>query len=144
MKLKYFHKSHLISWLFSVIRNKPRDEKELLKELRFTIGEQYENYEFGLKSYGSETINGLTYEVYLYDKDDFKTLFGIPIDKGIWLYFNADVLSCVEYRFDGNHFDYLLNEINNSLGSKIIQNISEELFIRLKNNTILGIIITNP
>lgn len=52
MNPKYYSKSHLIRWLFSIIGLKPKVTKQLLKELKFTIGEQYENYEFDLKNFG--------------------------------------------------------------------------------------------
>ncbi|CAA0239742.1 hypothetical protein [Tenacibaculum maritimum] len=108
--------SHLIRWLF-LITGIFRSEKKILKLLKFTIGEQYENYEFVLKSKGDKTVNEICYEIYLYEKDDFKTLFDLPITRGILLLFNADILSAVYYRFKGNHFEYLLKQINKRLPS---------------------------
>ncbi len=108
--------SHLIRWLFLVI-GVFRSKKKLLKLFRFSIGEQYEDYEFVLKSLGEKTINEICYEIYLYEKDDFKTLFNLPISRGILLLFNADILSAVYYRFQGNHFEYLLKQINKKLPS---------------------------
>ncbi len=110
--IKYKFISHLKRWLFLV-----RGKRKLLKQFRFTIGEQYENYEFVLKSLGEKTANKICYEIYLYEKDDFKTLFDLPISRGILLLFNADILSAVYYRFQGNHFEYLLNHINKRLPS---------------------------
>ncbi len=110
MNPKYYSKSHLIRWLFSIIGLKPKGTKQLLNELKFTIGEQYENYEFDLKDFGSKTINGLTYEIYLYNKGTFQTLFGLPV-KSILLYFNADILSCVEYRFEEKYVKILAKEL---------------------------------
>jgi len=90
-------------------------KKQILQELRFTISQQYENYEFDLDCKGEKTINNITYEVYHYINDDFDKLFGIPISKGIFLLFNADILSAVYFSFAGNHYDYLLNKINSYL-----------------------------
>lgn len=89
--------------------------KELRNKLRFTIGDQYEAYEFNLKSQGTKTINSINFEIYLYDKTDFESLFDIPISRGILLLFNADILSCIYYRFNGNHFNNLLNQLNSYL-----------------------------
>lgn len=113
MKIRYY-KSHLIRWLFSIIGLKPKGTKQLLKELKFTIGEQYENYEFELENRGSKTVNGLTYEIYLYTKGTSQILFGLPV-KSIYLYFNGDILSCVEYEFKGNQVVYLKRKINKYL-----------------------------
>lgn len=118
---------------FSIIGLKPKGTKQLLKELKFTIGEQYENYEFDLKDFGSKAINGLTYEIYLYDKGNFQTLLGLPV-KSILLYFNADILSCVEYRFKGNQFDYLLYRISNYLDIGISQKASKKAVFKLKGS----------
>lgn len=91
------------------------DRIELYKTLKFEIGEQYENYEFDLKSKGDKTVNDICYEIYLYEKRDFKMLFNLPISRGILLLFNADILSAVYYRFEGNHFEYLLKQLNKRL-----------------------------
>lgn len=142
MNSKYYSKSHLIRWLFSIIGLKPKGTKQLLKELKFTIGEQYENYEFDLKDFGSKTINGLTYEIYLYNKGAFQTLFGLPI-QSILLYFNADILSCVEYEFEGNQFDYLLNRISSYLGIVITQKASKKAVFKLNKEVVLEIRVEN-
>lgn len=149
--------SHLKRWLFLVIGifiNKVK----LIKLLRFTIGEQYESYEFVLKSKGEKTVNDISFEMYLYEKDDFKMLFDLPISRGILLLFNADILSAVYYRFEGNHFEYLLKQINKKLPSKnkmvidpfrayratchLDSNTVLELLVKEDGNT--GISIRNP
>ncbi len=106
--------SHLIRWLF-LVKSIFRSEKNLFKLLRFTIGEQYESYEFVLKPKGEKKINGICYEIYLYEKGDFNILFNLSISRGILLLFNADILSAVYYRFKGNHFEYLLKQLNKGL-----------------------------
>lgn len=142
MKTRYF-KSHLIRWLFSII-GIPKDEKKLLKELKFTIGEQYENYEFDLQEQGSKTVNGLTYEIYLYTKGTSQTLFGLSV-KSIFLYFNGDILSCVEYELIGNNFEYLKRQINKYLPRT--QKMRIDPFIRntatttLSNDTKLELLV---
>lgn len=136
--------SHLKRWLF-LVTGIFRSEKNLLKQLRFTIGEQYENYEFVLKSKGEKTIKGICYEIYLYEKDDFKMLFDLPISRGILLLFNADILSAVYYRFQGNHFEYLLKQINNYLpkNSKMIIDpfIAYRATCNLDSNTVLELLV---
>ncbi len=128
-------KSHLIRWLFSII-GIPMGEKQLLRELKFIIGEQYDNYEFNLEDKGSKTINKLTYEMYLYQKDNFKELFDLPISRGILLLFNADVLASVYYRFKGNHFEYLLKAINSYLPRS--QKMIIDPFVKYRATTILS------
>ncbi len=142
MNPKNYSKSHLIRWLFSIIGLKPKGTKQLLQELKFTIGEQYENYEFDLKDFGSKTINGLTYEIYLFTKGTSQTLFGLPV-KSVLLYFNADILSCVEYEFEGNQFNYLVNEIDSYLVIGITHNISKKTVFKLNKEVVLEIIVEN-
>lgn len=142
--LKEIFKSHLKRWLF-LVTGIFKSEKNLLKQLRFTIGEQYENYEFDLKSKGEKTVNGICYEIYLYEKGDFKTLFGLPISRGIVLLFNADILSAVYYRFRGNHFKYLLKQLNKQLPSKnkmvIDPFVAYRATCNLDTNTILELLV---
>ena len=142
--LKEIFKSHLKRWLF-LVTGIFKSEKNLLKQLRFTIGEQYENYEFDLKSKGEKTVNGICYEIYLYEKGDFKTLFGLPISRGIVLLFNADILSAVYYRFKGNHFKYLLKQLNKQLPSKnkmvIDPFVAYRATCNLDTNTILELLV---
>ncbi len=146
MILQYKHriKSHLKGWLF-LVKSIFRSERKLLKTLGFNIGEQYENYEFVLKSKGEKTIKGICYEIYLYEKDDFKILFDLPISRGILLLFNADILSAVYYRFQGNHFEYLLKQINKRLPSNNKMEIDPFIVYRatynLESNTVLELLV---
>lgn len=144
MKTRYY-KNHLIRWLFSIIGIKPKGIEQLLKELKFSIGEQYENFEFDLKDFGSKSINGLTYEIYLFNKGTVTTLFGLPIDKGILLYFNADILSCVEYRFKGNKLDDLLDRISRYLDIGIIKKNDpyKDFIFTLKDDLLLDLKVSN-
>ncbi len=143
MIIKYA-RSHLIRWLF-FITSIFRSEKKILKLLRFTIGEQYENYEFVLQSLGEKTINKICHEIYLYEKGDFKTLFDLPISRGILLVFNADILSAVYYRFQGNHFEYLLKHINKRLPSNNRMVVDPFTVYRatcnLDSNTVLELLV---
>lgn len=142
--LKEIFNSHLKRWLF-LVTGIFRSEKNLLKTLRFTIGEQYENHEFVLSSKGEKTVNKICYEIYLYEKDDFKTLFDLPISRGIVLLFNADILSAVYYRFQGNHFEYLLKQINKRLSSKnkmvIDPFVAYRATCHLNSNTVLELLV---
>jgi len=89
--------------------------KSLLKELRFTIGEQCELNEFNLKTVESTFINGLEYENYEYIKGDFKTLFGLQLLNNIILQYNGDILSSIIYNLDLNDLDSLIDELNDYL-----------------------------
>lgn len=119
----------------------------LLKELRFTIGEQYELNEFNLKSLESTFINGLEYENYEYIKDDFKALFGIEFSSNVILQYNGDILLSVIYNFALNDLDYLIKQLNNylpfrrkleiaklSLGQTINISITQQLRLKLDVN----------
>ena len=141
---KYKLISHLKRWLF-LVTGIFRSKKRLLKQLRFTIGEQYENYEFDLKSKGEKTVNDICYEIYLYEKGDFKMLFDLPISRGIVLLFNADILSAVYYRFQGNHFEYLLKQTNKRLPSKnkmvIDPFVAYRATCHLDSNTVIELLV---
>lgn len=84
----------------------------LLKELRFTIGEQYELNEFNLKSIESTFSHGLEFDSYEYVKDDFKALFGLEFSNNIILQYNGDILYSVIYEFVLNHHKHLCSEIS--------------------------------
>lgn len=115
MSLKKLTKP-LKRWLFLLLsKNKiPTNTiEDLQKTLKFEIGEQYEKYEFHLKfiKHIKSGIKKITYEMYLYEKEDFIELWGLPISRGIVLLYNADILEAVFYRFSGDKFDYLLSKI---------------------------------
>lgn len=137
-------KSHLIRWLFSII-GIPRGKNQLLNSLKFIIGEQYDKYEFCLEEKGEKTIKDITYDLYLYAERDFSELFGLSISRGILLLFNADVLEAVYFRFNGNHFEYLLKEINSYLPInekiQIDPFINNKATVYLSENMILEILL---
>lgn len=89
--------------------------KDLLKILKFKIGEQYDEQEFNLQSKGEVKQNSVIYDMYQYEKDDLTQIFNIPITRGVFLLYNADVLCAVYYRFSGNQFEVLFNSINSCL-----------------------------
>tara|TARA_R110002096_G_scaffold404761_1_gene602614 strand:+ start:240 stop:653 length:414 start_codon:yes stop_codon:yes gene_type:complete len=95
--------------------------KSLLKELRFTIGEQYELNEFNLKTLKSTFSNGLEYENYEYIKDDIKTVFGVELSSNIILQYNGDILSGIIYKLDVKDLGSLIKKLNDylPLGKKI-------------------------
>lgn len=106
--------SHLKRWLFSILSFTPGEEL-LLQQFRFTIGEHYEDYEFDLEVKDSVVVNDIMHDSYKYIKDDFSTLFGLEISRGIILLFNFDILTAVYYRFHGDRFDYLIETISRFL-----------------------------
>ncbi len=97
------------------------NEKNIYRELKFVIGEQYENYEFDLESVDLGLSLTLMYDCYKYIKGDFKTLFDLEITKEIYLLFNADILSAVAYRFEGNQYEYLRDKINTYLETPMVE-----------------------
>lgn len=107
-------KSHLLRWLFLVLR-KSSKTSNFLGDLKFEIGEQYEKYEFDLEEKGCRANAGITYDLYKYIKNDFSSLFELEITRGVFLLFNADILSAVFYRFQGNQFYKILDTINRKL-----------------------------
>lgn len=104
--------------------------KSLLKELRFTIGEQYELNEFSLKTIESTFINGLEYESYEYIKSDFKALFGVEFSKNVVLQYNGDILSRVLYEFDIAS----LNLLKSKVSQLSLKNLIVEVLIKDKNS----------
>jgi len=104
----------------------------LIKELRFKIGEQYELNEFNLKSINSTFKNGIEYENYEYIKDDFKALFGVKFSKNVILQYNADILYKAIYEFESNQYDYLLSQINNySLDDILLELIKDKNYCQI-------------
>lgn len=83
--------------------------------LRFEILSQYEEYEFSLESKNQVKVANFIYDLYSYSDTDFKTLFDIELKRGIYLLFNADILTAVFYRFEGDCFFKLLEAIDNCL-----------------------------
>lgn len=67
----------LFEWLFSVIgfKSSAGNRKDLLKILKFKIGEQYDEYEFNLQSKGEVKQNSVIYDIYQYEKDDLTQIF---------------------------------------------------------------------
>ncbi len=105
---------------------------EIHKYLKFTIGEQYENYEFQLSSIKEYVENGLSYEVYLYTGYE-KSIFNQEAEK-ILLHFNADILMKLVYIFNDDCFEELKEQIN-----KIIEAVKEDVYFiswYIKNYTI--------
>lgn len=96
-------------------------KKEIYKELKFVIGEQYENYEFDLEYIDLGKFVNFKYDSYTYIKGDIKTLFDLEITKEIYLLFNAGILSAVCYRFKGNQYEYLRDKINSYLDEPMVE-----------------------
>lgn len=110
----------------------------LLKELRFSIGEQYELNEFNLKSLESTFNNDLECENYEYIKDDFKELFGMELSSNIVLQYNGDILIGIIYEFNLESLPFLLDGLKPFLSSELIVN---------QENHVLGktfVIFQNP
>jgi len=78
----------------------------------FTIGESYEKNEFNLQSVKTILIRDLEYEVYKYDKNMSKALFGSGIVE-IYLYYNIDILSMIQFTLEEETDLELLIELFN-------------------------------
>ncbi len=118
------------------------NEKQLLKQFHFTIGEQYEHYEFDLTSIKDIEINGITYDRYLYRYKEKLTLFGIVTDK-IILFFNAEILCAVYFIIKVDCYNYIINKVNTYLSDnkkmifthsndKISTKMSNSIYIEIK------------
>ena len=120
-------------------------KKEIHKQLRFTIGEQYENYEFQLSALGETIEDGICFEEYLYIGEEIQ-FFGIKVQK-VKLYFNGDVLCAIHYIFDENLSPELLSNFrkikNDEIDSyefdnhyiKVIHKSYDNSSIIFKNNS---------
>lgn len=92
-------------------------ENLFLKTLRFKIGEKYDNRDLKLSSASSFMRNDLYYQIYFYTKTEFKEIFSIPITNRILVLYHLNILEAVYYRFYGNQFQTLLENINDNLPS---------------------------
>lgn len=79
---------------------------------QFTIGEQYDNYEFDITFIKIIIENNIEYVVYHYKKEEKHFLFNIKITGGVFLWFNADILMKVEYVLTRREYEYIRIIVN--------------------------------
>lgn len=79
-------------------------------EFQFIIGEQYENYEFDVTFIRIIIEDNIEYVVYQYKKEEKHFLFDIEITEGVFLWFNADILMKVVYKFLSEEYKKLNQE----------------------------------
>lgn len=73
-------------------------KSEIYKYLKFKIGEESCKYEFRLFFKKEYYCKRYCYDVHEFDKADNKCLFDMKVEK-IMLYYNADVLTKIDYYF---------------------------------------------
>ncbi|RMZ60398.1 hypothetical protein D1632_05525 [Chryseobacterium nematophagum] len=73
-------------------------KNEIHKHLKFRIGEESCKHEFRLFYKEEYCCKKYCYEVYEFDKVDHEHLFDLKVEK-IMLYYNADVLTKIDYYF---------------------------------------------
>ncbi|MEJ5102224.1 hypothetical protein [Chryseobacterium sp. MYb328] len=73
-------------------------KNEIHKHLKFRIGEESCKHEFRLFYKEEYCCKKYCYEVYEFDKADHEHLFDLKVEK-IMLYYNADVLTKIDYYF---------------------------------------------
>lgn len=82
---------------------------KFINQLKFRIGEQYENYEFQLKPIKEYIENNIHYDAYSFEENS-NSILGIKTDK-VELHYNADILEKVVYHFTGNQYECLKEQI---------------------------------
>ena len=91
-------------------------KNEIYKHLKFKIGEESCKYEFRLFQEEDYCCKKYCYDVYLFDKAKDENLFGLKVNK-IMLYYNADVLTKIDYYFNPKLYTQLKVWISQFLGS---------------------------
>lgn len=92
---------------------------KFINQLKFRIGEQYENYEFQLKPIKEYIENNIHYDAYSFEENS-NSILGIKTDK-VELHYNADVLEKVVCYFKGNQYECLKEQIEQNYDGVIKQ-----------------------
>lgn len=95
-------------------------KNEIYKHLKFKIGEESFKYEFRLFLEEDYCCKKYCYDVYLFDKEKDENLFGLKVKK-VLLYYNADILTKVDYYFNPKLLTQLKVWISQFLGSPYIE-----------------------
>lgn len=100
-------------------------KNEIHKHLKFRIGEESCKHEFKLFYKEEYCCKKYCYEVYEFDKADNENLFDLKIEE-ILLYYNADVLTKIDYYFKPHLYTKLKVWIEQFIGiayeQKLINN----------------------
>lgn len=92
---------------------------KFINQLKFRIGEQYENYEFQLKPIKEYIENAIHYDAYYFEGNNNNVL-GAETDN-VELHYNADILEKVLCYFKGNQYECLKEEIQKGSDSEVKQ-----------------------
>lgn len=87
--------------------------------LPFTLGEQFELYEFELDMVETILIGDYEYEVYRCSNKLFEKIKILGLND-VLLYYNADILAKVNYRFKSNSIKRVMNLFTPSKDEDII------------------------
>ena len=101
-------------------------KNELYKHLKFRMGEESYLNEFKLITKDEYCCKKYCYDVYEFEKEKDEQLCDLKIEK-IQLYYNADILTKIDYYFKHNLYTKLKVWINQFLGNpyqeKVIDNV---------------------
>ena len=99
-------------------------KNEIYKHLKFRIGEESYLNEFKLITKDEYCCKKYCYDVYEFIKEKDEQLFDLKIEK-IELYYNADILTKIDYYFKPNLYNKLKVWINQFLGNPYQEKISD-------------------
>ena len=100
--------------------------KNEFKHLKFRIGEESYLNEFKLITKDEYCCKKYCYDVYEFEKEKDEHLFDLKIEK-IELYYNADILTKIDYYFKPNLFNKLKVWINQFLGNSYQEKVNDNI-----------------
>lgn len=101
-------------------------KNEIYKHLKFKIGEESYKNEFRLFPEEDYCCKKYCYDVYLFDKEKEENLFGLKVNR-ILLYYNADILTKIDYYFNPKLYSQLKVWINQFLGLPYEEKIKDNI-----------------
>lgn len=103
-------------------------KNEIHKHLKFRIGEEQCKHEFKLFYKEEYCCKKYCYDVYEFDKVDSEQLFDLKVEK-ILLYYNADVLTKIDYYFKPHLYTKLKVWIQQFIGIAYEQKLINNTYI---------------
>ncbi len=101
-------------------------KNEIYKHLKFRIGEESYLNEFKLITKDEFCCKKYCYDVYEFEKEKDEQLFDMKIEK-IELYYNADILTKIDYYFKPNLYNKLKVWIKQFLGNPYQEKVSDNI-----------------